>query len=102
MRWLRGLLLTTLVGGLTAYTLSARSSSTPPVVAAEPGVAEHVGKTQPTWGRSALICPVPLHPVDAVLVKVGDRVKKGQVLVEIDHDEPEADVRAKEAILEGN
>ena len=32
--------------------------------------------------------------------KVGDRVKKEQVLIELDADEPKADVRAKEAALE--
>jgi membrane fusion protein (multidrug efflux system) len=66
------------------------------------GVAgeELSGKTQPAAGRSALICPVPLHPVERVLVKVGDAVKKDQVLVELDADEPKADVRTKEANLE--
>jgi RND family efflux transporter MFP subunit len=35
-----------------------------------------------------------------VLVVPGDRVKKGQPLVKLDDDEPQADVRAKKAILE--
>jgi RND family efflux transporter MFP subunit len=46
-----------------------------------------------------MIAPVPLHPVVEVLVAAGDRVKKGQVLVKIDDDEPQADLRAKEAGL---
>jgi membrane fusion protein (multidrug efflux system) len=46
-----------------------------------------------------MIAPVPLHPVVEVLVAAGDRVKKGQTLVKIDDDEPQADLRAKEAGL---
>jgi HlyD family secretion protein len=40
-----------------------------------------------------------LHPVEEVRVQPGDRVKKGQVLVKLDDDEPQADVRAKKAAL---
>jgi multidrug resistance efflux pump len=57
------------------------------------------GKTQPAPGRKGVIAPVPLHPVEEVKVKPGDRVRKDQVLVLIDADEPRADVRAKEAAL---
>ena len=57
------------------------------------------GKTQPVPGKSAIIAPVPLHPVEEVKVAPGDRVKKDQPLVIIDQDEPKADVRAKEAAL---
>jgi len=46
------------------------------------------------------VLPVPLHPVVEVLVGPGDRVKKGQVLVKLDDDEPQADVRAKKAALQ--
>jgi HlyD family secretion protein len=42
---------------------------------------------------------VPLHPVEEVRVQPGDRVQKGQVLVKLDDDEPQADVRAKKAAL---
>jgi RND family efflux transporter MFP subunit len=63
-------------------------------------VLEIAGKTQAAPGRRALIAPVPLHPVIEVRVKPGDRVKKGQVLVRLDDDEPRADVRAKQAVLE--
>jgi RND family efflux transporter MFP subunit len=70
---------------------------------AEPARApfEAAGKTQCAPGRKGVIAPVPLHPVEQVLVKPGDRVKKGQVLVKIDDDEPQADVRAKKAALAG-
>jgi multidrug resistance efflux pump len=42
---------------------------------------------------------VPLHPVVDVLVEPGSRVKKGQVLVKLDDDEAQADVRNKQALL---
>jgi HlyD family secretion protein len=58
------------------------------------------GKTQPAPGRLAAIAPVVLHPVEKVLVCVGDRVKKGQPLILIDADEPKADDRAKEGALQ--
>src|SRR6516225_4057736 len=60
---------------------------------------EWTGRTQPAPGRSATIAPTVLHPVDAVLVKLGDRVKKDQDLVLIDADEQKAVVKAKEAML---
>jgi RND family efflux transporter MFP subunit len=63
-------------------------------------VLEASGKTRPAPGRRALIAPVPLHPVTEVRVKPGDRVKKEQVLVKLDDDEPRAEVRAKQAALE--
>jgi RND family efflux transporter MFP subunit len=66
------------------------------------GLATEVpGRTQCVPGKKAIIAPVPLHPVVEVSVAPGDRVKKGQPLVKLDADEPEADVRAKEAALEG-
>jgi RND family efflux transporter MFP subunit len=43
---------------------------------------------------------VPLHPVVQVKVVPGDRVKKGQELVKLDDDEPRADVRLKQALLD--
>jgi RND family efflux transporter MFP subunit len=60
---------------------------------------EVVGRTQCTPQGKAIIAPVPLHPVEEVLVAVGDRVKKGQPLVKIDADEQKAEVRAKKAWL---
>src|SRR5205085_1922077 len=51
------------------------------------------GKTQPAPGHVAIIAPAVLHPVTDVLVQIGDHVKKGQALVKLDADEPEADVR---------
>jgi multidrug resistance efflux pump len=58
------------------------------------------GKTQPAAGHVAVIAPAVLHPVEEVLVRVGDRVKKGQPLVKLDDDEPQADVRGKRAALD--
>jgi RND family efflux transporter MFP subunit len=63
-------------------------------------VLEVPGKTRATFGRRAQIAPVPLHPVTEVKVKPGDRVRKGQLLVQLDDDEPQADVRARRASLE--
>src|SRR5947199_8538007 len=54
---------------------------------------EVMGRTQCAPGRKAALAPVPLHPVVEVLVRPGDRVKKGQELVKIDADEPTAEVR---------
>jgi HlyD family secretion protein len=66
---------------------------------AEPGSLTVAGKTQPAPGKSAKIAPVVLHPVEEVLVTVGDKVKKDQVLVKIDEDEPKADMMAKKAAV---
>jgi RND family efflux transporter MFP subunit len=63
-------------------------------------VLEVTGKTQCVLTRKCIIAPVPLHPVVAVLVEPGARVKKDQALVKLDDDEPQADVRAKQAALE--
>ncbi len=59
-----------------------------------------VGLTQCAPGRRGIIAPVPLHPVVEVKVAPGDRVKKGQELVKLDDDEPRADVRLKQALLD--
>jgi RND family efflux transporter MFP subunit len=59
------------------------------------------GRTRCIAANKAIIAPVPLHPVDEIYVRVGDRVKKGDKIVRIDDDEPKADVRAKAATLEG-
>jgi RND family efflux transporter MFP subunit len=63
-------------------------------------VFEVKGRTQCVPNRKALIAPVPLHPVVSVLVVPGQQVKKDQVLIKIDDDEAQADVRAKTAALE--
>src|SRR5262249_5263484 len=57
------------------------------------------GTTRPAPARKGVVSPVPLHPVIEVKVKPGDRVKKGQVLVRLDDDEPQAEVRAKKAAV---
>ena len=59
------------------------------------------GRTRCIAANKAIIAPVPLHPVDEIYVRVGDRVKKGDKIVRLDDDEPKADVRAKVAALEG-
>jgi membrane fusion protein (multidrug efflux system) len=64
------------------------------------GSFEVVGRTQCVPGKKGTIAPVPLHPVVEVFVRPGDRVKKEQKLVQLDDDEPKADVRNKEALLE--
>ena len=64
------------------------------------GLLELPGRTQAVPNRKATISNVPLHPVDKVVAQIGDRVKKGQVLIELDADEPKADVRNKEAVLQ--
>jgi RND family efflux transporter MFP subunit len=69
--------------------------------AAESGVSWINGRTQVAPGRKGTIAPAAQpHPVTDVLVKPGDRVKKDQVLVKLDDDEPQADVRNKKAIVD--
>jgi membrane fusion protein, multidrug efflux system len=58
------------------------------------------GRTQCCPGRKGTIAPVPLHPVVEVLVAAGDRVKKDKVLVKLDDDEPQADVRNRKAVAD--
>jgi membrane fusion protein (multidrug efflux system) len=96
------LLLPCLASGCVPDPQAAGSS--PPPQAHEPTElwpSSVPGKTQPVFGRRAIIAPVPLHPVVEVRVKPGDRVKKGQVLVKLDDDEAQADVRSKQAALDG-
>jgi RND family efflux transporter MFP subunit len=64
------------------------------------GLFTVAGRTRCVPGNKAIIAPVPLHPVDDIFVSVGDRVRKGDKLVQLDADEPKADVRAKLASLE--
>jgi multidrug resistance efflux pump len=61
---------------------------------------EFTGKTQPVPGRHGKIAPAVLHPVVEIMVTPGARVKKEQPLVRIDDDEPKADVRNKEALVQ--
>jgi multidrug efflux pump subunit AcrA (membrane-fusion protein) len=55
------------------------------------------GKTEPAPGHSASIATMVIHPVTKVLIAPGDRVKAGQTIIELDRDEPEAEVRAHKA-----
>ncbi len=98
------LVLGTLAGiaWMRGWGTSAGQSPPAPNASSSPTTAsgdwlEVSGRTQPAPGRRALIAPAVLHPVVAVRVKPGDRVKKDQVLVELDADEPKADLRAKKA-----
>jgi RND family efflux transporter MFP subunit len=81
------------------FGLLTLASSTKAAEPAEP-VIEVMGRTQCILARKFTVAPVPLHPVTEVLVEPGSRVKKGQRLVKLEDDEPQADVRAKEAALE--
>jgi len=84
-------------------TLLVLASATSLVIADEPvspGVIEVTGPVQCIGARKCTIAPVPLHPVTEVRVQPGSRVRKGQVLVKIDDDEQQAEVRAKKAALE--
>jgi multidrug resistance efflux pump len=55
------------------------------------------GKTEPAPGHIASIATMQIHPVIKVMIAPGDRVREGQVIVELDRDEPEAEVRAHQA-----
>jgi membrane fusion protein, multidrug efflux system len=94
------------LGFLVAQERSTTSTPPPPLQqreqSAEPETLaiEILGRTQFTPTRKADIAPVPLHPVNQVLVEPGDRVKKGQTLVKLDDDEQQAEVRAKQVALE--
>lgn len=108
-RWWRGkglvyLSLGILVWSAWSLTPASPPSSVPteppkPAAAVGPTI-EVAGRTQCILTRHFTIAPVPLHPVTEVLVEPGSRVKKGQILVKIDDDEPKADVRVKQAALE--
>jgi RND family efflux transporter MFP subunit len=96
-----GLLLFTLAG----CNLSSADPKPPDGTKNEPAPANYasfevIGRTQAVPSRKAVIAPVPLHPVVEVGVAVGDRVKKGQMLVKLDDDEPKADLAVKQAALE--
>jgi len=78
------------VAGTKALSVSANRSGTFLVS----------GQTQCPPKRKGILAPAVLHPVTDVLVSVGDTVKKGQPLIQIDDDEPQADVRVKKAVLE--
>ncbi len=99
-------------GGVLALFVAAPQFSSPgpkagpatPPKAAGPaafavGTLEVAGLRQCSVGRRGIIAPVPLHPVIDVKVVPGERVRKGQLLVVLD-DEPRADVRLKEALLD--
>src|SRR3954465_12872194 len=90
--------LTPTAGQQVAFPKAKLADEPAPVTARE-SVGEVPGKTQPVPGRMGQIAPAALHPVTRVLVSPGERVKAGQPLVELDSDEPAADVRAKKAAV---
>jgi RND family efflux transporter MFP subunit len=98
--------LTILFLGLTTGTCLFSSGRIPfaasEAVSQEKGTTPFMvsGRTKCIAGNRAIIAPTVLHPVDEIFVVVGDRVKKGDKLVQLDADEPKADVRAKVAALE--
>jgi HlyD family secretion protein len=97
LSWLAPAALVGLAGGCspTPPAAATPTSATP----AESVALEVTGRTEPAPGRRAVIAPVVLHPVVEVKAAPGDRVKKDQLLVKLDDDEPQADVRAKKAAL---
>jgi membrane fusion protein (multidrug efflux system) len=85
----------------TSTVVPARSGGQEKAAVPPRGAAfEVVGKTQCIGARKCSIAPVPLHPVTDVLVQPGSRVKKGELLVKLDDDEQQAEVRTKQAALE--
>jgi multidrug efflux system membrane fusion protein len=87
-----------------ARSSQATSDPTTPADATPAGSAGRSfvvpGRTQCISTRKGIVAPTVLHPVVEVLVTLGARVKKDQPLVKLDDDEPQADVRAKKALLE--
>ena len=97
--WLLPAALVGLAGGCGPTSPAAATPTPAGARPVEPAALEVAGRTEPAPGRRAVIAPVVLHPVVEVKVAPGDRVKKDQLLVKLDDDEPQADVRAKRAAL---
>lgn len=62
-------------------------------------IVEAIGKTRTVPSRLGAICTMIQHPVIKIHVAAGDRVKEGQPLIDLDADEPEAEVRSKRATV---
>jgi multidrug resistance efflux pump len=99
LSWLVPVALLGLAGGCSPAPPAAATPPPPTAPPAEMAALEVTGKTEPAPGRLAVIAPTVLHPVVEVKVAPGDRVKKDQLVVKLDDDEPQADVRAKKAAL---
>lgn len=101
MRIVSSLTLIALLGSLLGCGASSAAPEVRVAAVADPPADiktfEVTGKTQALPGKKAEIAPTVLHPVEKVFVTAGMRVKKDQPLVEIDRDEPLADMKAKEA-----
>lgn len=97
--------------GLTIFVVGCGHSSAEWTIAAQATAAEPVtstpvtslesltlpATTMPTPGRISEVAATVMHPVTKIFVKPGDMVRAGQSLIEMDSDEPEAEVRAKQA-----
>jgi multidrug resistance efflux pump len=85
------------LSSFAAVLCASAAVAAPPDSISSAGVLELSAKTRPTPSGRAELVSIVLHPIIAVHVAPGDRVKRGQVLIEMDRDEPEADVRESEA-----
>src|SRR4051794_14837117 len=97
-----------LIGGgvvLLAFGVAGlyRVSQPLPADGSEPSGADSVfpGTIEPAPGRLATLAPQTMQPIRDVFARVGQRVKKGQVVIQPDDDEAQAAVKAKEAELIG-
>jgi multidrug resistance efflux pump len=99
LSWLAPAALVGLACGCSPTSPAAATPTPPAATPAESVALEVTGRTEPAPGRRAVIAPVVLHPVIEMKVAPGDHVKKDQLLVKLDDDEPQADVRAKKAAL---
>ena len=91
-----------LVLSLIVLTPHSQATALPPDApgpAQAAGIIDVIGKTQCLVGKRSIIAPVVQHPITEVLVAPGARVKKGQVLITLDSDERQADVRPMEAAV---
>jgi len=90
--------------GLSAMPLAAIAQGRPQMVQVDPVVQEPLTQTSPVIGRfvarqRGVVAALTRGPVSKVLVEVGDRVKKGDVLVELDSSRIDANLRLERAAL---
>jgi multidrug resistance efflux pump len=79
------------------FAARADTSARAPLAVQIDGRLRLTGKSQPAPGRLASIATMQIHPVTKVMIAPGDRVREGQPIVELDRDEPEAEVRAHQS-----
>jgi multidrug resistance efflux pump len=92
--WLLLSLLLCLPVGSGGWYLATRAR---PAAAAEEASLQAEGMTYPAPGHAGTIAPTVRQPIKAVLVSEGERVQKGQPLIQLDDDEARIDVKAKKA-----